>query len=582
MKVILSQLMFRGSKGTAKGTAKETAFTGLGWTLNCTERITANAQNTVPKRALKGRSSHICVSRVGIPLGNPAFIVGERIEEQRAFEEEAYDLLFGKTVLKGEEIRWVTDGTVVKTTFSCSEAEFDFLSIEEKCRVTLYPLAAHYEPSDDDTAEFRKKYLAGTATKVEALRYSDAFYYGRVVDNDAVELILGCSEAECTPPEAETPFDSAPTPNTTEKHILPWLSAETASIPNDFSVESALKGKYRLPFEWGEVADKEGNTYSFKEDVLDLSFLGEYVDNPSYRQAVRQLCGVFGAVARREKLTADTEDALGKLLRSPAFSTAQNLMLVGEPGTGKTMLARALGATFGLPVAVLRLSTHSETDEMTTQVVATDEGFKTLMSQLYWYTQYGGIFVFDDVSNADANQFFSVVGGLLEAPFNYNVNQRPVHRSALSFMVGTANIGTVGSVAMNEALLTRFSSHLLVNPLSDEDFKKAILTRAIALTGHVPPEKEGQKLINWVFSVYKKTLSTVKSIDLELAGKLITLRAAVALAEKIFCALADGFEFDSTVEAQTTMSGILYTAGNPEVNKAVSDAIANLPKLLKK
>lgn len=571
MKVKLSLLMFRGSK--------ETAFTCADGTLRCTERITANHQNTVPRRALNGRSSHICVSRIGIPLGNPAFVVGERVPE-----EGMEDLIYGTTVLGGEEIRWVTDGAMVKTTFSCTEAEFEALSIEEKCRVTLYPLAAHYEPSDDDTEGFRAKYLAGTATKVEALRYSDAFYYGRVVDNDEVELVLGCSEAECTPPEAETPFApaSASVPNTTEKHILPWLSAETASIPNDFSVESALKGKYRLPFEWGEVTDPEGNTYNFKEDILDVSFLGGYVDNPSYRQAVRQLCGVFGAVARREKLTADTEDALGKLLRSPAFSTAQNLMLVGEPGTGKTMLARALGATFGLPVAVLRLSTHSETDEMTTQVVATDEGFKTLMSQLYWYTQYGGIFVFDDVSNADANQFFSVVGGLLEAPFEYNVNQRPVHRSALSFMVGTANIGTVGSVAMNEALLTRFSSHLLVNPLSDEDFKKAILTRAIALTGYVPPEKEGQKLINWVFSVYKKTLSTVKSIDLELAGKLITLRAAVALAERIFCALADGFEFDSTVEAQTTMAGILYTAGNPEVNKAVSDAIANLPKLLKK
>lgn len=569
MKQPLSPLMFRGSK--------ETAFTCADGTLRCTERITANSQNTVIKRSLKGRSPHICVSRIGIPLGNPAFIVGERISE--GMEE----LLYGATVLGGEGVRWMTDGAVVKTTFSCTEAEFEALSIEEKCRVTLYPLAAHYEPSDDDTAGFREKYLAGTATKVEALRYSDAFYYGRVVDNDEVELVLGCSEAECAPPEAETPFDaSASIPNTTEKHILPWLSAETASIPNDFSVESALKGKYRLPFEWGEATDSEGNTYNFKEDVLDISFLGGYVDNPSYRQAVRQLCGVFGAVARREKLTADTEGALNKLLESAAFSTAQNLMLVGEPGTGKTMLARALGATFGLPVAALRLSTHSETDEMTTQVVATDEGFVTLMSQLYWYTQKGGIFVFDDVSNADANQFFSVVGGLLEAPFQYTVNQRPVCRSALSFMIGTANIGTVGSVAMNEALLTRFSSHLLINPLSDEDFKKAILTRAIALTGYVPPEKEASRLINWVFSVYKKTLSTVKSIDLELAGRLITLRAAVALAERIFCALADGFEFDSTAEAQATMSGILYTAGNPEVNKAVSDAIANLPKLLKK
>ncbi len=535
-------------------------------------RTVANPSTTVPQRLTQGKAPTICVSRLGLGcVKSPNFAPASR----------AANTATGSAFVGGKQVYWRTDGRMISTTLSSED--FDVATVEEKCRVTAYPLAYLHEPNSPDTKDFRQNFESEQATVVEYLRYSDSLYFDLFQQTPNYEVEFDCGPSEWAAAasggnkNAEKP---ATKKKTTKKSILPWLSSDTESVPNDFSVASASKGKYLLPFNWGLVTDGS-ETYDFAADVPPLTFLEGYIDNPSYRSAVRQLCSVFSALVRKHKITETETGDLAKVFVDAgalyATSIMQNLILVGEPGTGKTMLAYALAATFGLPIAILRLNTRSEQDEMTTQVIVTDDGFRSSLAQLYWYTQHGGIFVFDDVSNADANLFFAIVGGLLETPFEYKVSQKVVKRSALSFMIATANIGTIGSAAMNEALLTRFGSHVLVEPMTAKDFKSTVLEVVKLQTGYNPPKQQAKAVIDYVYAVYTKTLNTVKDVDAELAGRLITTRSAIALAHKVFSDLADELPVDAAAYATETMANILYTSGNPDIQKAIAAAISSLP-----
>jgi MoxR-like ATPase len=259
-------------------------------------------------------------------------------------------------------------------------------------------------------------------------------------------------------------------------------------------------------------------------------------------------------------------------------SNQQNLMLAGEPGAGKTLLVRMLAATLGLPCAYIRLGERSEKDELTQEVAVTDHGFEAIKAKLYWYVKYGGIVLFDDLSNADPNMFFSVTGGLLESPYEYTVNQETVKRHPLCIMLATTNVGTIGSQPMNQALLTRFGGHFVVERLSDKTFKECIKQRATSNSG-TASMKQANPITDWSYMVYQSVLNAVKTVDRETADKLITLRAAISTAEKILNALAGNVPVDAKRAAREAIANILYTGGNAALQKAVSDAIDSIPNL---
>jgi hypothetical protein len=77
--------------------------------------------------------------------------------------------------------------------------------------------------------------------------------------------------------------------------------------------------------------------------------------------------------------------------------------------------------------------------------------------------------------------------------------------------------------------------------------------------------------------VFTAVTRAIRNIDQETADRLITMRAAIGTAEKIMNTIANGFDVDYTRIACQTMANILYTGGNPILQKAVADAIESAP-----
>lgn len=546
----------------------EIAFTAKGDVMAPGDQFPINNINR-PAVAAAHNSQYVTISRIG-----------QACEKSPNFVMKGYDIngcAYGTLCANGEEAKWRCNGETVWTSLNIDDDD-DFLSQAEIYRLFLYPFVAWYENKNPEIQGFREQYQANNATTNDCIRFSLAFQYGFAQKQPEVECLTKCLETLCEPAVERDIVVKASGNTRTVGCGLPWQNDET---PTTLSIESAINGKFNLHGQWGVVTEGE-KSYDFAADMVNQSEMEGYVDNADFHDNLQQLVGYIGSLFRVNKLTWDGTpintfmDEHNVKMKS---SNQQNIMLAGEPGSGKTLLCRMLAAAFGLPCLIVRLGERSEKDELTQEVAATDHGFDTIKSKLYWYVKYGGLVIFDDLSNADPNMFFSVTGGLLESPYEYSVNQETVKRHPMCIMMATTNVGTIGSQPMNEALLTRFGGHYVVERLSDDAFKKCIIGRAQANSGVTVKDKTQKTIADWTFKVFNSVSKAIKTVDRETADRLITMRAAIATAEKILNAIADGYAVDCKKAAQQTMANILYTGGNPTLQKSVADAIDSAPTI---
>lgn len=564
MKAQIEKLMF---EAPAFG---ENAFLATGGIhLAPCDQFPANSAN-VPTVATSFNGQYITVSRIG-----------QACEASPNFTMKGYDVngcAYGTLYANGEEAKWRCNGETVWTDLNTDDDE-DFFTQQELYRLLLYPFVAWYEDKNPQTKDFRQKYAQHKATTDDCLLFSMAFQYGFAKKQPEVECLVGCASKLCEPAvEQDIVVQSSGENTRTTKNGLPWQNDDT---PVALNIQSAMDGKFNLKGEWG-VVQYQGKSYDFTPDMVNPADMQDYIDNPDFQDNLQQLVGYIGSLFRTNNLVWDGTP-MNKFLDAHAIpmkrSNQQNIMLAGEPGSGKTLLCRMLAAALGLPCLVIRLGERSEKDELTQEVIATDHGFDTIKSKLYWYVKHGGMVVFDDLSNADPNMFFSVTGGLLESPYEYSVNQETVKRHPLCIMMATANVGTIGSQPMNEALLTRFGGHYVVERLSDEAFKQCIIGRAQSNAGITVKAKTQKQIADWTFNVFNSVGRAIKTVDRETADRLITMRAAIATAEKILNAVADGYQVDCKKAARQTMANILYTGGNATLQKNVAAAIDSAPSI---
>lgn len=533
--------------------------------------------------------------RAGDPSGSTVIVITPAVmscEPSPSFVLQKYDgcgTAFGRGQYNGYDFVWRCDGESIKTDLPGTEEQgiADSTDFYGQMALMFFPYVAWLEPRSPETSEFRRRYLNGHDVSLdECYRYIDQIYYtiksrhrgtGRIL-----ALETGCSYEECTgmQPAASRVMDSP------KRTIFPWNSPDTAGIPNDYSVSSALAGKYRLDQTFGTVSENGGeHSYDFSKDVVPLSFLGEYVDNTVFRTCLRNAVKYLELLFRKNGLDDDASNGslfgyIGKSGVGMLRSYIQNTFISGDPGTGKTVTVKAVAAALGLPMLTVRVGVRTEESDLTQLVEVTKEGLRTRKAPMYWYVRYGGIIVIDDLTNADANMLFNIIGNLLESPYSYSVGGELVYRHPVSFMYGTANIGTVGSNEQNPAMLTRWT-HLEAQMPDEKDFIENIRRGTLNATGALLSDEQYDRLCKWVYDTYIGVFTSVRKRDSQAAAELLTLRSAISLATQISTFVFFGDRFDAVQVARETVCNILKAGNRPEAHEAIGKAlsVASMPVL---
>lgn len=512
-------------------------------------------------------------ARVG--TNSNSIVMSRAPEAVNVAEETARDneFVFGKYLIAGTEYLWKTDGAEeVWTNYDPKDPDND--DKYNARRAALYPLVVKREKEYPDMSGYREKVKNGTATADMAYRFSDAFYYGYAVNGSHrnITINFGIPETDLKPEDPVAPL----TVTVNGDSILPWKSSANSSISNDFSVESARKGKYRLNWAVTEVVESD-DRYDFRNDILPLLFLDGYVDNDTFRSVLQTVVLTINNMVRANRIDETVDCPVNELIAGATIaSIARNILLVGEPGTGKTMLLSAIACALGMPIAIIRLNQHSEADALTEEIRVTTNGFSAKKSKMYWYCKFGGIIVLDDMTNAETNILFGTLGGTLEAPYKLSVGPVDVPRHPMCFITATANIGTEGSRNVNEALISRFGQPEVVEKLDDDAFKRCIVERARLETGVKLPSGTEKALINWVYDAYNSSIASIEQFSADLAEKVVTLRAAISLYGKFAAILADGFKLNPAEEAIKAFANPLYAAGEEECRDVVAKSIESM------
>lgn len=392
----------------------------------------------------------------------------------------------------------------------------------ENSSLRFIPSVLHAMRSKTAFAELRTVFdrivLSGIPANIEdVVRFCDSFYYQRAKVDPVVEIAehdLEMATVRAAIRSGELrPFASLesfiPSVYAEEMGADPSATAPSkAAQPKSDIFEEIKAGKKLIPFEWASEQSRK---------IPNLSRLDDFVPREEFYGILNKTTYRLNKVLERLDAGIEGVEAIG--------NDYVNLMMVGKPGTGKTTIAYALGAATGMPVYSVALNKNSEADTFEGKTKVVDGNLQFVSTEFLDAYTNGGIIVLEEVNLANPNITMGSIGQAIEYPFVLMKDgYEPITRHPMCIIIGTMNVATYGSLALNEAFSSRFKTTYILDDPEAEDF-----LRILEKTGAKP------KTCKWVYGAYVKVINYLMEpkINNEDMCMRLTMRGCIGALEAI-------------------------------------------------
>lgn len=360
-----------------------------------------------------------------------------------------------------------------------------------------FALSSHAKCTEykDSFEAIKKSYYTNSANAAaglgEVMLFCDSLYYEGLLQ-DITELCdvtveeypvyetakQAWTAQELVPIKAFDGLKNLPTLEISKAKSRKKASAAKTSI----NFDDCKAGKYILNYKWDD-----------EENIVPLSFLDDFVPCEQYFSLVKKLDKRLNNILTNIDAGMEGIEALKR--------DFVNALMIGKPGTGKTTIAYALSATFGIPVYSVTLSKNTEEDEFQCKTVVVNgqlQSVETFYSKAF---ENGGIIMLEEVNLPDAGVLMGAIGQGIEFPFILmKQGYIPVKRHPLCVVLGAFNVGTEGSRSISQALSSRFKQTYQLNDPTKDEFIERLKKR-----------NSDELLCTWIYNIYSKLIAYLES-----------------------------------------------------------------------
>ena len=300
-------------------------------------------------------------------------------------------------------------------------------------------------------------------------------------------------------------------------------------------------GKYLISYEWSE---------SQISHIPPMSYLDTFIPSEEFYEILRKVEYRIG-----EHMSSAA--MLGLTAPDDIKNDIVNILLYGDPGSGKTAMVHALAAATGMPLYSIKFNEDSEDDVFEGKNKIVDGKISFVGTEFLEGYENGGIILMEEINLGRANMLTSVMNQALEYPFYIEKNgYEQIHRHPLVVAFATMNLDTDGTMTLNSAMAQRFNNKYLINEPSANALKDRLIASGF------PKER-----VEHVYGIYAKLRDYLKeNSQRQKYLQELSIRQCIA-------ALQDMEEGTSCARAVfNTMYGALCIK-NRKLADAVKDAI---------